>query len=110
MGVYHNLVLVLITVVILWLALRVLFWGQQLGRGEATFLILLGLLFIACRTNTLEKWLGETWQDYTIRPYNYVKSGADPLYFYSYDRFRKPYRWPYRFHSSYPYGHLEPYP
>ena len=52
----------------------------------------------------------ETWQDYSILPYKYVKSGADPLYFYAYNRYRKPYRWPFKYFSSYPYGHISPLP
>jgi hypothetical protein len=50
----------------------------------------------------------ENWQDYKMLPFGEVKSGSAPLYFYSYNRYRKPYRWPFKHHSSYPYPHLEP--
>ena len=50
----------------------------------------------------------ESFKDYKILPYGEVYSGNDPLYFYRYDRYRKPYNWPYLYHSSYPYPHMEP--
>lgn len=50
----------------------------------------------------------ENWQDYSLCPFGDVYSGSDPLYFYNYDKYRKPYRWPFRYYSSYPYPHLEP--
>ena len=50
----------------------------------------------------------EAFQDYKLLPYGEVYSGNDPLYFYNYNRYRKPYRWPYQYHSSYPYPHMEP--
>ena len=50
----------------------------------------------------------EEFQDYKLSPYGEVYSGNDPLYFYNYNRYRKPYRWPYRHYSSYPYPHMEP--
>lgn len=52
----------------------------------------------------------ETWQDYTLKPYNYIFSGRDPLYFYRYDRYRRPYRDGFKFHQSYPVPHLSYYP
>jgi len=48
----------------------------------------------------------ESWQDYTLRPYNYVYSGKDPLYFYRYDRDRRPYRDGFKFYQSYPIPHM----
>jgi hypothetical protein len=50
----------------------------------------------------------EAFQDYKLLPYGEVYSGSDPLYFYNYNRYRKPYRWPYLYYSSYPYPHMEP--
>ena len=50
----------------------------------------------------------EYFQDYKMCPYGEVYSGNDPLYFYNYNRYRKPYRWPYKYHSSYPYPHMSP--
>ena len=50
----------------------------------------------------------EQFQNYVLQPYGYVKTGADPLYFYNRNIYRKPYRWPFKFHSSYPYSHMSP--
>lgn len=51
----------------------------------------------------------ETWVDYKLKPYDYIYSGRDPLYYYRYDRYRKPYRDGYRFYQSYPIPHLRYY-
>jgi len=52
------------------------------------------------------KFTFETWQDYTLKPYNYILSGSDPLYFYRYDRYRRPYRDGFKFYQSYPIPHM----
>jgi hypothetical protein len=52
----------------------------------------------------------EYFQDYQLSPYGEVYSGNDPLYFYNYNRYRKPYRWPFKYYSSYPYPHMSPLP
>ena len=70
-------------------------------------LFFLLLIFIACYL--LNKQLYEGFQSYAIKPYGYVKTGNDPLYFYNLDRYRQPYRWPFKFYQSYPYGHLSPF-
>ena len=49
--------------------------------------------------------LQENWANYKIPPYNFVETGQDPLYFYRRDRYRKPYRYPFKFYQSYPYPH-----
>ena len=59
--------------------------------------------------NYIDK-IEEGWESYRIPPYNYVTTGADPIYYYRRDRYRKPYRWPFNFSSSYPYPHQEPNP
>lgn len=72
-----------------------------------TLLITVALLLILCwfmHLVTTEKTV-EGWQSYSIPPYNYVKTGADPLYVYQRNRYRKPYRYPFKFISSYPYPH-----
>ena len=51
----------------------------------------------------------EHWQNYTLKPYNYVLSGRDPLYFYRKDRYRKPYRDGFKFYKSYPIPHMSEY-
>ena len=56
------------------------------------------------------KFAFETWQDYTLKPYNYIKSGSDPLYFYRYDRYRRPYRDGFKFYQTYPIPHMTYYP
>lgn len=50
----------------------------------------------------------ENFQNYKMNPFGEVKTGNDPLYFYNYNRYRKPYRWPFRYYSSYPYPHMSP--
>lgn len=51
----------------------------------------------------------EKWQDYTLKPYNYILSGKDPLYFYRYDRYKRPYRDGFKFYQSYPIPHMTYY-
>lgn len=51
--------------------------------------------------------INEGYVDYVQAPYNYMKTGADPLYFYRKDRYRKPYDDGFRFFKSYPLPHLE---
>jgi len=65
------------------------------------FLIFAIIIYLSC-TNLVE----ETWRDYRLAPYNYIYSGRDPLYFYRYDRFRKPYEDGYKFFQSYPIPHM----
>lgn len=50
----------------------------------------------------------EQFQTYILKPFNYVKTGAEPIYFYKRNRYRKPYRWPFKFYSSYPYPNMSP--
>ena len=72
---------------------------------------LIGLLVLAIILLSISGGYGvynEAFQDYKLFPYGEVYSGSDPLYFYKYNRYRKPYRWPYRYYSSYPYPHMEP--
>lgn len=54
--------------------------------------------------------LEEGWQSYRTPPYGYVSTGSDPIYYYQRDLYRKPYRWPLTFTSSYPYPHNQPLP
>lgn len=48
----------------------------------------------------------ENWTMYQEKPYNYQRIGASPLHFYRRDRYRKPYRYPYKFYSEYPTKHF----
>ena len=43
----------------------------------------------------------ENWQNYITGPFNEVKSGSNPLYFYNRPQYREPYRYPYKFHSDF---------
>jgi hypothetical protein len=70
--------------------------------------LLLPLLLLIIAVVGIGRGLTENWQDYQLCPYGDVKSGNDPLYFYNYNKYRRPYRWPFRYFSSYPYPHLEP--
>jgi hypothetical protein len=46
---------------------------------------------------------------YTYGPYNYMTTGVDPLTFYPYPIYRKPYMYPYQFYQSYPSPHMTYY-
>lgn len=43
---------------------------------------------------------------YTYGPFNYMTTGSDPLSFYMYPIYRKPYMYPYQFVTNYPYPHM----
>jgi hypothetical protein len=74
-----------------------------------TLLVLfsLALLILTIYSNYRSE---EGFQAYTQLPYGSVKTGADPIYVYRKDRYRKPYRYPFKFFSTYPYPHQEPGP
>jgi len=69
------------------------------------FILIIVFIFIIKSKLTVENW-----QDYILKPYNYMLSGSDPLYFYRYDRFRRPYRDGFKFYQSYPSPHLSSFP
>ena len=64
------------------------------------------LLVISC---LLYSFVKESFVSYTSFPFEYIYTGSDPLQFYNKPRYRKPYRWPFRFISSYPYSHYSPF-
>lgn len=66
------------------------------------------LLIVVGLFGSYDSKLWENFQSYKMSPYGEVYTGSDPLYFYSYPRYRKPFRWPYQYHSSYPYPHMSP--
>jgi hypothetical protein len=76
--------------------------------------ILIALLFIiifVClyKKNIIDKLdftIKEQFQTYIQHPYNYVKTGSDPVNFYRLDRYRKPYRYPFKYFKSYPVPHM----
>jgi len=47
----------------------------------------------------------ENWEIYNLSPYGEVKTGASPLKFYEYPRYRVPYMWPARHITNYPTPH-----
>lgn len=51
------------------------------------------------------KEIKEEWTNYVQSPFDYVKIGSDPINFYIKPTYRKPYGYPYKFRSSYPYDH-----
>jgi hypothetical protein len=53
--------------------------------------------------------MNENFETYSYGPYNYMDSGASPLTFYKYPAYRKPYMYPYKFYSSYPYPYMKNY-
>ena len=44
----------------------------------------------------------ENWTTYEQQPYDYYLTGSSPLGFYRRDRYRKPYRYPFKFNTTYP--------
>lgn len=73
------------------------------------FTLLLILIIITCCLKKVTKDTSinkEEWQNYVQKPYNFLLTGRDPLYFYRKDRWRKPYRYPFTFYQSYPFPHL----
>jgi uncharacterized protein YxeA len=52
----------------------------------------------------------EEFTTYNIEPYNYKTTGANPLSFYNYPRYRKPYRYGFKFYSSYPVPYYRYFP
>jgi hypothetical protein len=54
-------------------------------------------LFLAWKEPTKEGW-----QNYEIKPFNYVWTGSNPMNFDSYRVYRKPYNYPFQFYKSYP--------
>jgi len=62
------------------------------------YLVVIFLLIIAYYLFNNVK---ENWTVYKQKPYNYYLSGSSPLGFYRRDVYRKPYRYPFKFNSSY---------
>ena len=52
----------------------------------------------------------EHWQSYNQLPYDYIKNGSNPLSFYIRNRYKQPYRYPYKYYKSYPYPNMSYYP
>ena len=52
----------------------------------------------------------EQWQNYMEAPFDFLETGSNPLNFYRKDKYREPYRWPFKFNQSYPLPSMQPYP
>ena len=66
---------------------------------------IISLLILLFSASMLTFQYSENFQSYKLKPLGEVYTGTDPLYFYKYMRYKKPYRYPFKFTSSYPYGH-----
>ena len=68
-----------------------------------TFYILVIIFIAICflRPSVLENWV-----IYKQLPYGYLDTASEPVNFYIKPRYRKPYRYPFQFHKSYPVHHL----
>lgn len=44
--------------------------------------------------------LKENWGNYITGPFNEIRSGSTPFYFYNRPQYRLPYRYPYTFYST----------
>lgn len=68
------------------------------------------ILIIVCACYLASNQIMENFETYYYDPFNYGTTGADPLSFYKYPIYRKPYRYPYKYYSSFPYPYLTYYP
>ena len=62
------------------------------------WIILLILIIIVLLISNIK----ENWTMYEQKPYDYNLTGSSPLNFYRRDRYRKPYRYPFKFNTTYP--------
>jgi hypothetical protein len=106
MNIISLLAVSLITLFLLRIGYNVLYLGHKATRTDVLLLFLLACFYLLVSLQNVQ----EGWQSYEIAPYDYVSTGADPLYYYNRPLFRKPYMWPQRYVSSYPYPHDEPRP
>lgn len=72
------------------------------------FLLLIILIAIASSYLAFQQ-TNENFETYFYDPYGYGSTGSDPLSFYKYPIYRQPYRYPYKFYSSFPYPYLTHY-
>ena len=58
-----------------------------------------------------DKWLKmETFVPYKKKQFNEWDTGSDPLNYYTLPIYNKPYRYPFKYHTTYPYSYLRNYP
>ena len=58
----------------------------------------------------LQKGVMETFVPYKKKPFNEWDTGSDPLNYYTLPIYNKPYRYPFKYHTTYPYSYLRNYP
>tara|TARA_B110000037_G_C17060376_1_gene481631 strand:+ start:179 stop:427 length:249 start_codon:yes stop_codon:yes gene_type:complete len=68
------------------------------------------ILILVCTSYLSSNEITENFETYFYDPFNYGSTGSDPLSFYKYPIYRKPYRYPFQFESSYPSPYLSYYP
>ena len=73
---------------------------HQLTQITLVILIVVFILICFFKPGALENW-----EVYKQKPFDYVKTGSEPLTFYERPRYRKPYRYPVTFDQSYPTPH-----
>jgi len=72
-------------------------------------ILIILLILISIITYLYTKNNIEGFETYSYGPYDYMTTGASPLTFYNYPIYRKPYMYPYKFYSSYPYPYMTNY-
>ena len=77
---------------------------------DIVLFIILIILIIVCACYLASNQNMENFETYFYDPFNYGSTGSDPLSFYKYPIYRKPYRYPYKYYSSFPYPYLTYYP
>lgn len=73
--------------------------------GVVVILIIAGWIY-----QKVSKGGFEGFTTYKRNPYAFYETGTDPLTFYEYPIYRKPYMYPQQFYSSYPVPYLTYYP
>jgi hypothetical protein len=63
------------------------------------FLIIFCLIYLGYQSK-------ETFVPYTYGPFDYSTTGTDPLSFYMYPAYRKPFMYPYQYQTNYPYSRM----
>ena len=74
--------------------------------NDLILFLLLILLIAICSAYLAFNQTQENFETYFYDPYGYGSTGADPLTFYKYPIYRKPYRYPFKYYSSFPYPYL----
>lgn len=52
----------------------------------------------------------ENFVPYKRKPFNIWETGSTPLNYYTLPAYKKPYRYPFKYHTTYPYSYLRYYP